>query len=61
MGTLYERCLWSGVVNKFWDLYLNGRWIGMSIGDNAQIAIRPAVACLPDVKGQMRVIFYGEF
>lgn len=47
-------------MTKFWDLYLNGRWIGMSIGENAQIAIRHAKNCLPNVKGQMQVIFYGK-
>lgn len=60
MAEVYERCLWSGVVITFWDLYLDGRWIGMSIGDNAQIAIRNAKAWLPTVKGQMRVVFYRE-
>lgn len=46
---------------KFWDLYLNGRWIGMSIGCDAAEAIRNAKAWLPNINGQMRVIFYGEF
>lgn len=46
---------------KFWDLYLNNRWIGMSIGEDAQIAIRYAKAWLPNIKGQMQVVFYGEF
>lgn len=48
-------------MDKFWDLYLDGRWIGMSIGDNAQIAIKRAMAWLPNIKWQMRVVFYGEF
>lgn len=45
---------------KFWDLYLNGRWIGMSVGDTAYAAIRYAKVWLPDIKGQMIVKFYKE-
>jgi hypothetical protein len=40
---------------KLWDLFAEGRWIGMAEGQTAQEAIRMAKACLPDCKKQLKV------
>lgn len=47
---------------KFWDLYFDGRWVGMVLGYDAAAAIKYARLHFPDINNaiQMRVKFYGN-
>jgi hypothetical protein len=45
---------------KFWDLYLDGRWIGMVLGKDVPSALDYAKHHFPHIElKRMSVLYYG--